>query len=165
MWFVSSWEVPPVGEVVDARVGPFRDRGNVELFSLPPDGEVVGAHPQSAFETTFAVGEAGGIAEGAVRMPYRLAVALRSAAKPEMLPPAVSAIAYAASLAETIIIDAIAWSNGQVCPGVNPMHMHSRPAALGVTEIKAVGESRSTATRAVMIFTVLAAAERAGCGW
>src|SRR5437879_1641124 len=73
-----------------------------------------------------------------------------------MLPPAVSAIAYAASLADTIIIDAIVWSNGQFCPGVRWMHMHSRPAALGVTEITAVGGSRSTATSAVMIFTVLA---------
>ena len=72
------------------------------------------------------------------RMPYRLAVALSSAAKPGILPPAVSAIAYAASLADTIIIEAIVWSNGQLFPGFNPMHMHSRPAGIRVTEIVAL---------------------------
>ena len=98
------------------------------------------------------------------RMPYRRAVSLASLAKPLMLPAADSAIAYAASLAETIIIEAIASLNGQREPAGIPILMASRPAASELTWIRASGGSRSTATSAVMILAVLAG-DSASCTW
>ncbi len=90
------------------------------------------------------------------RRPSCLAVALRSAANPSRLPPTVVAIAYAASFADTIIIDAIICSNGHGFPTGSPMRMVSTDASCALAVTFAPGQSRSTAVSAVMIFAVLA---------
>ncbi len=56
-----------------------------------------------------------------------------------MLPPAFSASAYAASLADTIIIEAIVSSNGHFCPAFMPIVVDSRPAAFGAHRDHRVG--------------------------
>src|SRR3954468_6504878 len=68
----------------------------------------------------------------------------------------VSAIAYAESLAATIIIEAIVSLNDHLLPVCMPIFIASRFAALALTLILAVAGSRSIAASAVMIFTVLA---------
>src|SRR5450755_2420712 len=90
------------------------------------------------------------------RNPSWRAVAARSVANPSRLPPAVSAIAYAASLAETIIIEAIISSNGHGLAIGRPMRIVSTVASRALAVTRAPGHSRSTAVRAVMILAVLA---------
>ena len=90
------------------------------------------------------------------RRPSWRAVAARSVANPSRLPLTVSAIAYAASLAETIISAAMmssalhGWATGR------PMRIASTLASRALAVTFAPGHRRSTPVSAVMIFAVLA---------
>ena len=105
--------------------------------------------------------EAGRVAERAVAaIRAGAAVAARSVANPSRLPPTVSAIAYAASFAETIIIEASISSNGHGLATGRPMRIVSTVASRALAVTSAPGHSRSTAVRAVMILAVLAGWKR-----
>ena len=81
---------------------------------------------------------------------------MRSAEKPSRLPPTVSAMAYAASFAETIISEAIIGSSGHGVPTGSPIRIVSTVASRALAVTGAPGHSRSTAVSAVMILAVLA---------
>src|SRR5262245_2990782 len=129
------------GTVIALRVAIAR---SYALIIGPPRNDVSSSSPAGSFNVLSFI-------------PSRRAVALRSAANASRLPlPTVSAIAYAASLAETILIAASIWSSGHCLPTSSPMRMVSTVASRASAVTVAPGHRRSTAVSAVMIFEVLA---------